>query len=352
MFFKYIKNFFLISFVLVGCTEKYSNDLSSVEEFILDSNTINKGKFAILEMSGSKIEKLNPSLLKESPDLIEEEDILSIEIYHPTRKDLIESIKMISQSRGFSLTDGKIFLPNLDYIFVLGMNLKEAKDKIQKRYQEEISGIEVFVYFKNREQKKVEVAGLVSSEVIIDSKTRLFDVLIKSRLPSNANLFKSYILRDGSFLSVDLHKLLKNGDMSQNIVMKNNDKIYIADANSSKVYVLGEVPRQRAIDIPDGKISLKDAIAEAGGVLPTANRSFIQIFRANVQNPKIYLLSWDYMTRLPSSSLNLIEGDIVYIATKPLSDWNRFITQLLPTMSIVDSAYRGFKNMGIIIDGQ
>jgi polysaccharide export outer membrane protein len=240
----------------------------------------------------------------------------------------------------------------LDYVDVADLTLKEAKERIQKRYEKEIKNIEIFVSFNKRASKKVKITGLVSGEIDINAKTRLFDVLTRVKVPPNADLFKSYIIRKDVFLPVDFYKLLKKGDMSQNVLMANQDKIYIAETTSSKIYVLGEVIRQRAIDIPEGKISLKEAIAEAGGILYTADKSFIQIFRANTQNPKIYLLNWEYITRLPSSSLNLIEGDIVYVATKPLVDWNRFVTQILPTVSLIDSAYRGFKNMGIIINGK
>lgn len=352
MIFNLIKKIFLIIFLLTACCDKYSNNMSNIEEFVLDSYAINDGKYAILEMIGLESAKLNPKLLEEKQDVIEDEDVLNIEIFHPTRKDLINLIKNTSQSNGFVVLDGKIFLPNLDYLEVKNLTLKQATEKIQKRYSKEIKNIEVFVSFNKRKDKKVEIAGLVSGEIEINGKTRLFDVLTKIQIPLNANLFKSYLLRDNTFLPIDFYKLLKKGDMSQNIVMTNNDKIYIAEPTSSKVYILGEVAHPKAIEIPDGKISLKEAISESGGILSTANKSYIQIFRANIQNPKIYLLNWDYIATLPSSSLNLIEGDIVYVATKPLVEWNRFVTLILPTVSLIDSAYRGFKNMGIIIDGK
>ncbi|NGX63976.1 MAG: hypothetical protein KR126chlam6_01399 [Candidatus Anoxychlamydiales bacterium] len=351
MFFKFFKNISLICFILCSCSNRDTSNMASAQDFILASYKINEGKKEILQMQGLDVDNLSADLLENSSDVIEETDILNIEVYHPKRVDLINSIKSISKENGFAVLDGKIFFPDLGYFEVANLSLKEAKEKIQKRFQDEIKDIEIFISFKEKKPKKVEVAGIVTSEVFIDSKTRIFDILIKVKLPSNANLFKSYILRDNAFLSVDFYKLLKEGDMSQNIYVKNGDKIYIAESSSSKVYVLGEVCRQGYIEIPDGKISLKEAIAKVGGILYTADKSLIQVFRANVQDPKIYHLNWKYITELPNSCLNLIEGDIVYVSSTIISDWNKFITQILPTISLVDSAYRGFKNMGIIIDG-
>ncbi|KKK99892.1 hypothetical protein LCGC14_2628990, partial [marine sediment metagenome] len=314
-------------------------------------NQKNEGKTAILKMQGKKVDEFDKKLLKEKKEVIRDEDNLNIEIYHPKREDLISTIKTISSQNGFLVREKKIFLPHLGYIKVENLTIKEAREKIQKRYLDEIEDIEVFVSFKEKKTNKVEVAGLVNTQIWVDAKTRLFEVLIKASLPSSANLFKSYILRGSSFLPVDFYRLMKEGDMSQNIYIENKDKIYIADGYSSKVYVLGEVHKQGAINILDGKISLKEALAEAGGVSCIADKSFIQIFRANVQDPKIFLLNWKHVIELPSSSLNLIEGDIVLVGATIISDWNKFITQILPSISLFDSAYKGFKNMGIIING-
>ncbi|NGX34712.1 MAG: hypothetical protein K1060chlam1_01065 [Candidatus Anoxychlamydiales bacterium] len=351
MFFKNFKNIFLICFFFTSCTYRNSSQMEGIEDFVLASNRINDGKVEILKMQGKKVEKLDDRLLIEKKEKIKEDDILNIEIYHPKRDDLINLVKTISSQNGFLVREKKIFLPKLGYLKVENLSIKEAKEKIQKRYLDEIEDIEVFVSFKEKKANKVEVAGLVNALVPIDAKMRLFDVLIKASLPASANLFKSYVLRDNSFLPVDLYKLMKEGDMSQNIYMENNDKIYIAEGTSSKIYVLGEVHKQGAVNILDGKISLKDAIAEAGGVSLTADKSFIQIFRANVQDPKIYLLNFKHIIELPSASLNLIEGDIVLVGSTIISDWNKFVNQILPSISIFDSAYRGFKNMGIIING-
>jgi len=348
--YKFIKNFCLIVFLLTGCSERIT-DMQGLEQFTFDSQIIDENNCATYEMYSHKTEKLNPKLLKENKELVQEEDILDVEIYHPSRHDLVSEMNNISQSKGFEIRDGMIFLPNLDYVEVVNLTLKETKEKIQKRYQKELKDIEVFVSFKKRKIKKIEIIGVDNKEIQIGSNTRLFDVLAKVNSLSCVNLFKSYVLRKNKLLPVDFYNLIKKADMSQNIVMKDNDKIFLADGSDCKVYVLGEVQRPLAIEMPKGKISLKEVISQAG-LLHTVNKTYIQIFRANVQNPKIYLLNWDYICRLPSSSLNLIEGDIVYVASTPIANWNKFAVQILPTISIIDSANRGFKNIGIFINGK
>ena len=45
--------------------------------------------------------------------------------------------------------------------------------------------------------------------------------------------------RGGIPLKVDLHRLIKEGDMYQNIVMKPGDKIYLADPSEQVALIMG-----------------------------------------------------------------------------------------------------------------
>ena len=114
----------------------------------------------------------------------------------------------------------------------------------------------------------MELAGHVQvPNIPVDGRLRLFEALsiAKKALP-NANLFKSYVVRENALLPVDLYKLIKEGDMQQNIVMRGGDKVYIADPAASTLMVLGEVCKERVVHVPDGFMTLRKAIGEAGGI--------------------------------------------------------------------------------------
>ncbi|MBN2479961.1 MAG: polysaccharide biosynthesis/export family protein [Parachlamydiales bacterium] len=349
MFFKNYKQIFLICIFCFGCNSRIIyQDSCQIDEFVTDSYKISKGKFSILKMQGKEVEPLNEKDFVEIKDRIEEKDILHIEIFHPKRADLVSLIRSISQNIGFKVKNGKIKIPDLDEIIVKDLTLDEAKDKILKRYQEEIKDIEVFVLYKTKKQKKVEVIGLVHGSFPITGKTHLFDILAKLNIPSNANLFSSYILRDDKPIEVDFYKLLKQGDMSQNIVMKKNDKIYIADQSEAKLLILGEVQKQSLLDLPNGYISIKEAIAQVGGLTQNSDISCIQVIRAGCKNPKIYQLDFKQILTLPNRAILLVPGDIVYISSTPISDWNKFISQILPSYNLFDSTYKVLKNLKVI----
>lgn len=311
------------------------------QEFVLDSYKIREGKFSILELEGEPIEPFPCAYLDEYVDTIDEDDILRIAVFHPTRKDLTEAINNIGHSVGYRVSEGQLRLPGLHPVFVIGLTLDEARAKLQSLYDKEIINTEIFLEYAERLHSKVELAGAVCvPEVPVNGRIRLYEVLSKAKVPTTANLFKSYVLRDDQMLPIDLYQLVHEGDMSQNIVMRPNDKIFIADPMAATVMVMGEVNLPQLIPVTKGYISLREAIAAAGGIPFTGDKRAIQVIRGNIVCPKIYRLSWNHIAYLPNDSLLLMPGDIVYISEKPITKWNRFIEQLLPSSLLIDLGIR------------
>lgn len=329
---------FLILVALSSCNTPYmGKNLFGADEFVLDSYKIREGKFSILELEGKTYEELDESCLEEYQDRIHEDDLLEIALYHPKRSDLIQAVAEIGKSVGYRVLQGQLILPDLPPVEVAGLTLEEARKKIQHCYALQIKDVEIFLTYRDRMARKVELAGLVSLPSLpVDGKIRLFDILSKARVPPEANLFKSYVLRDNLLLSVDLYKLLKEGDMKQNVVMRGGDKVYIAEPSAATCMIMGEVGVERVINLPHGCIPLRHALAEARGIPYTGDKSYIQVIRGNIVRPKIYTLSWEHVIHLPNDSLLLMPGDIVYVAAKPITEWNRFISQLLPSFTTID----------------
>lgn len=342
----------LLLFIAASCTNPpyRGPNICGADDFVIDSYQIREGKFAILELDGVATPCIDEDLLQECENQISEGDSFHIVVHHPTRTDIGNMVAAAGQGEGYRVVDGLIYLPELGSIHIGGLTLSEAKEKIERAYRNEIDEVEIFLTSRERPSHRVELIGLVDRPFIpIDGKTRLFEVLSLARIPPSANLFKSYVVREGCMLPVDLYKLVKEGDMCQNIVMRGGDKIYIADASASPLMILGEVNKQRVIDLPNGFMTLRQAIGEAGGITFSGDKRYIQIFRGNIACPRIYTLNWQHVIRLPGESLLLIPGDIVYVAATPIAEWERFVNQILPTLVGIDLISRGAKNVGITL---
>jgi polysaccharide biosynthesis/export protein len=331
----------LLLFFACSCSpscHKYS--VYGADEFVMDSYKIRQGKMAILDMEGQETGDLPCDAMDEYIDVIAEADILNIAIYHPKRRDIMEAVEFINNGIGFHVSAGRVDLPDVGSVEVAGLTLEEARHLIQSRYREHIQDIEVFIQYRDRLSHKVELTGAVSIPIIpVDGKRRLYEVLAVARVPNNANFFKSYVLRDNEPLPIDMYKLMNLGDMSHNIVMHAGDKIFIASPSDTSVMVMGEVGSPRPVPLPYGFLSLREALVSAGGIPYTGNRDCIQVIRGGLQDPKIYVLSWDHIIHLPNDSLLLIPGDTVYVSEKPITQWNRFIEQLLPSCLGAQAAY-------------
>jgi polysaccharide biosynthesis/export protein len=322
--------------ILTSCeSAHFDYPVMGADEFVMDSYRIHQGKLAILELEGVEVEELTDEDMLDYCDVIAEDDILNIAIYHPTRKDLMQSIQFINDTTGgFKVYQGMINLPDLPPIEVRCLTLEEAKERLQRAFREQIQDVEVYITYRDRLQRKVELIGMVTIPTIpVDGKIRLYEVLARAHVPPGANLFKSYVMRDGCQLPIDLHKLINEGDMCQNIVMRGGDKIFIAAPSDATVMVMGEVRIPRAINVPYGFISLREALVSAGGIPFTGNINCIHVIRGNMLCPKVYVVSLDHVVHLPNDSLLLMPGDTVYVAEKPITQWNRFIEQLIPSFA-------------------
>lgn len=320
-------------------------DIYGADEFVIDSYRIRQGKAAILEMQGINLEDITENDMCEYKDVIAEDDILNIVVYHPNRRDLMESFQFINGAvGGFKVHNGMIDLPDIPPVEVAGLSLDEAKEKLHEILNREIKDIDVFVTYRDRLARKVEITGLTGLSVMpVDGKIRLNEVIAHAHIAGDANLFMSYLLRNGVPQNIDFHKLIVEGDMSQNIVMRGGDKIYIAKPLDASVMIMGEVNSPRAIPLIYGYMSLREALVMAGGIPYTGDKRCIQVIRGNMQCPKIYLLSWQHIVHLPNDSLLLMPGDTVYISPKPITEWNRFIEQLLPSCGGVQNVYNIYR---------
>lgn len=337
--------FILLLHICAACSSPCHNyPIMGADEFVIDSYKIRQGKLSILEMEGYEVSDLPEEAMCEYRDIIAEDDILNIAVYHPTRKDLMESIQFINDSVGFRVYNGFVEIPDISSVEVAGLTLDEARLKIQEMFREQIHDVEVFVTYKDRLTRKVELTGMVGTPTVpVDGKIRLYEVLAKAHINPAANLFMSYVVREGCPLGIDLHKLINEGDMCQNIVMRGGDKIFIANPSDSSAMVMGEVGLPRAINLPYGYMSLREALVHAGGIPFTGDRGHIQVIRGNLPCPKIYVLSWEHIIHLPNDSLLLMPGDTVYVCEKPITQWNRFIEQLLPSFAGVQAGYTTYR---------
>jgi protein involved in polysaccharide export with SLBB domain len=144
-----------------------------------------------------------------------------------------------------------------------------------------------------------------------------------------ADLPNSFIVRNGERLPVDLERLLRDGDMTQNIYLQPDDFLYFPSAASRDIYVLGAVRTPKAV--PRQYNTIVGAIAEAGGTIKNAYVTHVAIVRGSLDHPKIAIIDYDKIIHGKAPNVLLEPHDIVYVPFSPYRFISKYLDLVLRT---------------------
>ncbi len=244
--------------------------------------------------------------------------------------------------------DGTIFYPNAGVIIAEGSTVEELRLELTDRLSNVLNNPQVDVSVSEFNSKKVTVSGSFGKPGTYPITTVPITL---SQLVSNADGFDSKkggdltslkFTRDGYIYDLDYEYLARKSQIQNLIYLKDGDVIHLSDAAENLVHVLGEAFKPKSIRITRSNILLSSALSQANGLNRTTAKGkdiFIyrpkdfegkpRIFKANLSSSAGYLLAGNF---------NLQAQDIVYIGTRGVTSWSRFIQQLLPFTSILNSA--------------
>ena len=113
--------------------------------------------------------------------------------------------------------------------------------------------------------------------------------------------------------------------------------VRIAAFRSQTIQVLGAVANQGSVPLTDHPLTILDAIATRGGVDNTAaDTHHIYVIRGHGLKPYIFMLDADSPSNLLiAQHFKLYNQDIIYVPQSSLANWNRFVSQILPTVQTI-----------------
>ena len=243
--------------------------------------------------------------------------------------------------------DGVLFYPFVGAIQVAGMTIAELRDLLTEKLSTYIQNPQLDVRVVDYRSKRIYVVGEVKHPGIItidDVPPTVAEAINRSGgLTEAADKTGVKVTRGEDVYEINLLALYEAGDAGQNILLQDQDILYVRNLSHEQVFVLGEVNRPSSVVIPNGRLSLAHALAEVGGVdQDTADPSKIYIVRGSEQgNPQIYRLNAQYAySMLLAERFELMAQDVVFVDTKGISSWNRVASQILPTARILEAADR------------
>lgn len=154
-----------------------------------------------------------------------------------------------------------------------------------------------------------------------------------------ADLRRSFVVRNGNRIPVDMESLYLAGDMTQNVHVEPGDYIYVASKLRNEVYVFGSVntPGVKAIE---SRMTTLGAIAAAEGFSEQAWRDRVLIIRGKMDNPETIVMPLNKVLHGKSHDIEILPGDIVYVHNRPWAYATRILDAAI--LAYVDGSFAGW----------
>jgi polysaccharide export outer membrane protein len=241
--------------------------------------------------------------------------------------------------------DGYMFYPYVGMVKAGGMNIAALRDVLTQRLSRYIQNPQLDVRVVAFRSKRVYVVGEVRNPGVLqlnDLPMTIADAIsLSGGLTPNAWKSGVNVSRNGTVYEIDLKALYDYADSTQNLMLRHGDIVNVLDRSQQKVFMMGEVRTPGSVEIFNGELSLAAALGEVGGFNQnTANPSAIYVVRGTDDgNPQIFHLDAEFATgMLLAERFEMQAQDVVFVDAAGVSQWNRVVSQLLPSITVIGVA--------------
>jgi len=244
-------------------------------------------------------------------------------------------------------TDGKLFYPYAGELLAAGLTAQELRAEITKRLSDKIlNDPQVDVRVTGYNSLRATVTGAVNrpgsfsfSETAMTLPLALAAV---GGFSEEADPSGIQLRRGEKVYSINYLDAFKANLPLDRIVLKPDDQLFVPSLSETqkenKVFVLGEVGRVGVYDLHNGKLSLVEALALAGGLqaLNASSSSIFVIRNTSEKDVDVFQLNAkNAMALAMADRFELTPHDIVYVDASGIATWNRVLSLIMPSMNAV-----------------
>lgn len=241
--------------------------------------------------------------------------------------------------------DGTLFYPYIGNIEAAGKTTEELRLEISRKLATYIESPQVDVGILRFFSQRIVLSGAFNNSQpipITNKPLTLLEAMGMGQLNTQlADLSSVKLTRDGKTHELDVYALTRSPSSIHQLYLKDGDSIHLPYNDDNKVYVLGEVTRPQALAIKSATINLTDAISTAGGLHQLSSKGQdvyvirgvadlsaekAKIYQLNAKSPSAFILA---------NNFQLQAQDVVYVGATGLTRWNRVITQIIPSLSVL-----------------
>jgi protein involved in polysaccharide export with SLBB domain len=245
--------------------------------------------------------------------------------------------------------DGKIYFHLLPGTDVWGATLAQAKSRLETELGKFVRDKpQVLITLRGIESKRIWVLGRVQAPgvyamttpmTLLEALSMAGGTMALSNYQDQeaagigeelADLNRSFVIREGKLLPVDFSRLLKQGDISQNIYLQPDDFVYLPATTAREVYVLGAVAQPRHVVWTEG-LTVAGAVASAYGTIKGAYMHHVAVVRGSLTQPQIAVVDYKGVIKGEAKDIALQPHDIVYVPFSPYRYVEKYLELILNT---------------------
>lgn len=233
---------------------------------------------------------------------------------------------------------GSIQVAYVGAIHVAGLTELQARDLVSNK----------LAYYLNKPQVTLRIEAYRSRRVYVDGEVRTPGLMVLNdmtmSLPEAINRAGGFtaagdrsrvsVTRGKETVMVNIPDMIKKGVNPDNILLQNGDLVRVYSSNESRVYVLGEVGHPGPLPFDNGRLSLNDALGDAGGISQgSGDASQVYVVRGQKEGHRtvFHLDASTPEAMATADEFELKPNDVVFVDASALVKWSRVVNLILPS---------------------
>jgi polysaccharide export outer membrane protein len=247
------------------------------------------------------------------------------------------AVSPLQPQSGFEVDQqGMLDFPYAGKLKVAGLTPSDLHQQLTGRLARYLRNPKLSVRVLAYRSKRVYVDGEVKQpgvQAINDLPMTLTEAINRAGgMNPTADQSRIIIHRDGKSYPINLPQLVQRGVNPASIMLTSGDVVRVLSRDESKIFISGEVTSPRALPMRNGRLTLNEALGEAGGINPvTGDARQVYVIRRSSAESMVYQLDANAPGALAvAEGFELNPKDVVYVAATPLTNWNRTISAMIP----------------------
>jgi protein involved in polysaccharide export with SLBB domain/molybdopterin converting factor small subunit len=237
--------------------------------------------------------------------------------------------------------DGRTSFPFIGDIKVAGQTVEEVRKIINEKYRYYVRNLEITVVIERVVNPTIFVMGEVNGpgDLVVTGPLYLSQVISRAKglTPTadgkNVMVIRRFGVSKPMVFKTDLDAVLTKGDISKDVLLNEDDMVYVPRSSRSRFFIVGEVNSAGVYPIfPEEPMTLSQAISMANGFRLTAALSSVMILRrVDGQPPQAFQVDFNKVLHQGEMGQDIFihKNDVIFVPKTFITKVDEFIEQWL-----------------------